>query len=147
MKLFIEIKIKVITVENLNHPHPTPIFHTKKYIMDCFYLQRRSAKELLVIRSEIVCVFVVLLVYTYYLFSYCSSTHMSIFCSCLRFINCYVYFSFGKRTGGSARRPNECFVLEPSEMIVVSFFACLLIVKITISVFLKFIDTTKTQLT
>nr|CAD7442899.1 unnamed protein product [Timema bartmani] len=27
-------------------------------------------------------------------------------------------FSFGKRTGGSARRPNECFVLEPSEMIV-----------------------------
>ncbi|KAJ9600077.1 hypothetical protein L9F63_009619, partial [Diploptera punctata] len=25
---------------------------------------------------------------------------------------------FGKRTGGSARRPNECFVLEPSEMIV-----------------------------
>ncbi|XP_043516203.1 rap guanine nucleotide exchange factor-like isoform X2 [Frieseomelitta varia] len=26
--------------------------------------------------------------------------------------------SFGKRTGGSARRPNECFVLEPSEMIV-----------------------------
>nr|CAD7257645.1 unnamed protein product [Timema shepardi] len=29
-----------------------------------------------------------------------------------------VCFSFGKRTGGSARRPNECFVLEPSEMIV-----------------------------
>ncbi|OXU27302.1 hypothetical protein TSAR_016056 [Trichomalopsis sarcophagae] len=27
---------------------------------------------------------------------------------------------FGKRTGGSARRPNECFVLEPSEMIAVS---------------------------
>lgn len=31
-------------------------------------------------------------------------------------------YSFGKRTGGSARRPNECFVLEPSEMIVVSRF-------------------------
>lgn len=31
-----------------------------------------------------------------------------------------VCYSFGKRTGGSARRPNECFVLEPSEMIVVS---------------------------
>ncbi|KAJ1521489.1 hypothetical protein ONE63_003154 [Megalurothrips usitatus] len=29
--------------------------------------------------------------------------------------------SFGKRTGGSARRPNECFVLEPSEMIVVDY--------------------------
>jgi hypothetical protein len=28
--------------------------------------------------------------------------------------------SFGKRTGGSARRQNVCFVLEPSEMIVVS---------------------------
>nr|CAD7455827.1 unnamed protein product [Timema tahoe] len=28
--------------------------------------------------------------------------------------------SFGKRTGGSARRPNECFVLEPSEMIVLT---------------------------
>ncbi|XP_043516204.1 uncharacterized protein LOC122531935 isoform X3 [Frieseomelitta varia] len=27
---------------------------------------------------------------------------------------------FGKRTGGSARRPNECFVLEPSEMIVLA---------------------------
>nr|CAD7572379.1 unnamed protein product [Timema californicum] len=32
-----------------------------------------------------------------------------------------VCFSFGKRTGGSARRPNECFVLEPSEMIVGCF--------------------------
>lgn len=32
----------------------------------------------------------------------------------------YFCYSFGKRTGGSARRPNECFVLEPSEMIVVS---------------------------
>lgn len=31
----------------------------------------------------------------------------------------FIYFSFGKRTGGSARRPNECFVLEPSEMIAV----------------------------
>ncbi|XP_046668061.1 rap guanine nucleotide exchange factor 6 isoform X3 [Homalodisca vitripennis] len=29
--------------------------------------------------------------------------------------------SFGKRTGGSARRPNECFVLEPSEMIVIDY--------------------------
>ncbi|CAD6226768.1 GSCOCG00005903001-RA-CDS [Cotesia congregata] len=27
---------------------------------------------------------------------------------------------FGKRTGGSARRSNECFVLEPSQMVVVS---------------------------
>lgn len=34
--------------------------------------------------------------------------------------NALVCYSFGKRTGGSARRPNECFVLEPSEMIVVS---------------------------
>ncbi|XP_067008888.1 rap guanine nucleotide exchange factor 2 [Anabrus simplex] len=29
--------------------------------------------------------------------------------------------SFGKRTGGSARRPNECFVLETSEMIVIDY--------------------------
>ncbi|XP_031783844.1 rap guanine nucleotide exchange factor 6 isoform X4 [Nasonia vitripennis] len=29
--------------------------------------------------------------------------------------------SFGKRTGGSARRPNECFVLEPSEMIAIDY--------------------------
>ncbi|XP_078039391.1 rap guanine nucleotide exchange factor 6 isoform X4 [Augochlora pura] len=29
--------------------------------------------------------------------------------------------SFGKRTGGSARRPNECFVLESSEMIVIDY--------------------------
>ncbi|XP_050515980.1 rap guanine nucleotide exchange factor 6-like isoform X2 [Diabrotica virgifera virgifera] len=29
--------------------------------------------------------------------------------------------SFGKRTGGSARRQNECFVLEPSEMIVIDY--------------------------
>jgi hypothetical protein len=29
-------------------------------------------------------------------------------------------FSFGKRNGASTRRPNECFVLEPSEMLVVS---------------------------
>ncbi|XP_058804683.1 uncharacterized protein LOC131671909 isoform X1 [Phymastichus coffea] len=28
---------------------------------------------------------------------------------------------FGKRTGGSARRPNECFVLEPSEMIAIDY--------------------------
>ncbi|XP_015191609.1 PREDICTED: rap guanine nucleotide exchange factor 2-like isoform X4 [Polistes dominula] len=28
---------------------------------------------------------------------------------------------FGKRTGSSARRPNECFVLEPSEMIVIDY--------------------------
>nr|XP_033323522.1 rap guanine nucleotide exchange factor 2-like isoform X10 [Megalopta genalis] len=28
---------------------------------------------------------------------------------------------FGKRTGGSARRPNECFVLESSEMIVIDY--------------------------
>ncbi|XP_043271613.1 rap guanine nucleotide exchange factor 2-like isoform X3 [Venturia canescens] len=28
---------------------------------------------------------------------------------------------FGKRTGGSARRPNECFVLEPSDMIVIGY--------------------------
>ncbi|XP_066599795.1 rap guanine nucleotide exchange factor 2-like isoform X6 [Prorops nasuta] len=28
---------------------------------------------------------------------------------------------FGKRTGGSARRPNECFVLEPSELIVIDY--------------------------
>ncbi|XP_060519401.1 rap guanine nucleotide exchange factor 6 isoform X2 [Cylas formicarius] len=29
--------------------------------------------------------------------------------------------SFGKRTGGSARRQNECFVLETSEMIVIDY--------------------------
>ncbi|XP_068904541.1 rap guanine nucleotide exchange factor 6 isoform X9 [Tenebrio molitor] len=29
--------------------------------------------------------------------------------------------SFGKRTGGSARRQNVCFVLEPSEMIVIDY--------------------------
>ncbi|XP_050430519.1 rap guanine nucleotide exchange factor 6 isoform X2 [Adelges cooleyi] len=29
--------------------------------------------------------------------------------------------SFGKRTGSSARRPNECFVLEPSEMLVMDY--------------------------
>ncbi|XP_023318481.1 rap guanine nucleotide exchange factor 2-like isoform X13 [Trichogramma pretiosum] len=28
---------------------------------------------------------------------------------------------FGKRTGGSARRPNECFVLEPSELIAIDY--------------------------
>ena len=33
-----------------------------------------------------------------------------------------IIFSFGKRAGGAARRQNECLVLEPSEMIVVSFF-------------------------
>lgn len=34
----------------------------------------------------------------------------------------FIFFqnSFGKRNGGSVRRPNECFVLEASEMIVVS---------------------------
>lgn len=31
------------------------------------------------------------------------------------------HFSFGKRNGGSARRPNECFVLENSEMIVIQY--------------------------
>ncbi|XP_063703406.1 rap guanine nucleotide exchange factor 2 isoform X3 [Culicoides brevitarsis] len=29
--------------------------------------------------------------------------------------------SFGKRNGGSVRRPNECFVLETSEMIVIDY--------------------------
>lgn len=29
--------------------------------------------------------------------------------------------SFGKRTGSNARRPNECFVLEPSEMLVMDY--------------------------
>ncbi|XP_044766856.1 rap guanine nucleotide exchange factor 2-like isoform X3 [Coccinella septempunctata] len=29
--------------------------------------------------------------------------------------------SFGKRTGGNARRQHECFVLEPSEMIVIDY--------------------------
>ena len=29
-------------------------------------------------------------------------------------------YSFGKRIGGAARRHNECLILEPSEMIVVS---------------------------
>ncbi|XP_065216720.1 rap guanine nucleotide exchange factor 6-like isoform X2 [Planococcus citri] len=29
--------------------------------------------------------------------------------------------SIGQRTAGSARRPNECFVLEPSEMIVIDY--------------------------
>ena len=31
-------------------------------------------------------------------------------------------FSFGKRTPGCARRASECLILEPSEMIVVSYF-------------------------
>ena len=31
----------------------------------------------------------------------------------------FLYFSFGKRVGDSARRQHECLVLEPSEMIVV----------------------------
>ena len=30
------------------------------------------------------------------------------------------FYSFGKRIGGAARRHNECLILEPSEMIVVS---------------------------
>ena len=29
-------------------------------------------------------------------------------------------YSFGKRSGVSIRRPNECLILEPSEMLVVS---------------------------
>ncbi|CAH0545985.1 unnamed protein product [Brassicogethes aeneus] len=33
----------------------------------------------------------------------------------------FIFFSFGKRTGGSARRQNECFVLEPSEMIIIDY--------------------------
>lgn len=32
----------------------------------------------------------------------------------------FLPYSFGKRNGGSVRRPSECFVLESSEMIVVS---------------------------
>ena len=32
----------------------------------------------------------------------------------------FLNFSFGKRIGGAARRHNECLILEPSEMIVVS---------------------------
>ncbi|CAN7976646.1 unnamed protein product, partial [Ixodes persulcatus] len=28
--------------------------------------------------------------------------------------------SFGKRSGGTGRRMNECLILEPSEMVVVS---------------------------
>lgn len=33
---------------------------------------------------------------------------------------CFSFCSFGKRNGGSVRRPSECFVIESSEMIVVS---------------------------
>ena len=36
-------------------------------------------------------------------------------------------FSFGKRTPGCARRASECLILEPSEMIVVSY--CFIIYK------------------
>ena len=50
------------------------------------------------------------------------------FLHCIAFIlvalntfNPVFIFSFGKRAGGFARRQNECLVLEPSEMIVVSF--------------------------
>lgn len=32
-----------------------------------------------------------------------------------------VPLSFGKRNGGSARRSNECFVLEHSEMMVIDY--------------------------
>lgn len=35
-----------------------------------------------------------------------------------------VYYSFGKRSGVSIRRPNECLILEPSEMLVVSSVSC-----------------------
>ena len=39
------------------------------------------------------------------------------------FFVCHLIFisSFGKRSGVSVRRPNECLILEPSEMLVVSF--------------------------
>ncbi|XP_063987673.1 rap guanine nucleotide exchange factor 2-like isoform X3 [Diachasmimorpha longicaudata] len=33
----------------------------------------------------------------------------------------HVLYYFGKRTGGSPRRPNECFVLEASEMIAIDY--------------------------
>ena len=33
---------------------------------------------------------------------------------------CLSIYSFGKRSGVSIRRPNECLILEPSEMLVVS---------------------------
>jgi len=60
-----------------------------------------------------------------------NSWYLKIFVEKLRNIynnilnNLNLFCSFGKRTGGSARRPNECFVLEPSEMIVVSSFFAL----------------------
>lgn len=31
-----------------------------------------------------------------------------------------MFLSFGKRSGGTGRRMNECLILEPSEMVVVS---------------------------
>lgn len=36
----------------------------------------------------------------------------------------FVNYSFGKRSGVSIRRPNECLILEPSEMLVVSSVSC-----------------------
>ena len=36
------------------------------------------------------------------------------------YIYFFIFYSFGKRIGGAARRHNECLILEPSEMIVVS---------------------------
>lgn len=53
-------------------------------------------------------------------------------CITIHLFNSYdlLCYSFGKRTGSNARRPNECFVLEPSEMLVVSdvFFSLLLVI-------------------
>ena len=39
---------------------------------------------------------------------------------CIYIFIFYFFYSFGKRIGGAARRHNECLILEPSEMIVVS---------------------------
>lgn len=41
----------------------------------------------------------------------------------------FLFYSFGKRNGGSVRRPSECFVIESSEMIVVSEIFHILLTK------------------
>lgn len=55
-------------------------------------------------------------------------------------LNRFLFFvrnSFGKRNGGSVRRPNECFVLETSEMIVVS--NCFIIFYLDLKIYVLFI--------
>ncbi|KAM7305991.1 rap guanine nucleotide exchange factor 2 isoform X2 [Ixodes scapularis] len=34
------------------------------------------------------------------------------------------FLSFGKRSGGTGRRMNECLILEPSEMVVIDYPDC-----------------------